>query len=321
MSSHNLRHLGNLINKISRIPSHRKLPSEEAIRRGFERLNNLEKEVAVVQLDYRRIRDEAAREASNPGMNSAPSTKKFIRPFSKIVTIQIEKNRRDKNLRTRLQREKLQEQTRNERRDDILNKAMRPRKPVATPQKQHRNKKSMSAFLNFMRPISSAFGADTLQILPKRSASELDFRTTGKPTLVLSVMDAKITQFINTERSYTFQLDTEDGGHYLLQALNKRDMNKWLETICRVTNTVAKRRLTYLGNSPKPQIADHIHTHPIVPSRDPNAGTCSLPLLWIVLYLRRRLQCLVLNSNFFFGEKRGLRTSHQARFLPSLNNA
>lgn len=276
-SSHDLRQLGNLIAKLFYIPSHRKFPSEEAIRRGFERLNNIEKEVVVLQLDHRRIKDEAAKEASNPGMNSAQS-KRFTRPFNKIVAIQIEKIRRDKSLRARLQREKLQEQTRNEKRDDILNKAMRARKPSATPQKQHRNKKSMSAFLNFMRPISSAFGADSPQILPKRSAAELDFLTTGKPTLVISVLDAKISQFINTERSYTFQLDTEDGGHYLLQAQNKRDMNKWLETISRVTNTVAKRRLTYLGSSPKPQIADHIHTHPIVPSRDPNAGMCLLVL-------------------------------------------
>ncbi|KDR79407.1 hypothetical protein GALMADRAFT_208785 [Galerina marginata CBS 339.88] len=83
--------------------------------------------------------------------------------------------------------------------------------------------------------------------------------------------NAQATQFIDNERSYTFQLDTEDGGHYLLQATTKREMIKWLETISRVTSSAAKRRLTYLGNSPKPQIADHIHHHPIVASRDPKA--------------------------------------------------
>jgi len=215
-------------------------------------------------------------------MNGAPPTKKAIRPFHKVVAIQIEKNRRDKNLRIRLQREKLQEQSKNERRDDLLNKAMRPRKqPLSVVQKQHRNKKSMSVFLSFMRPISSAFGAETPQPLAlKRTASELDFSSTSKPSLVLSVMDAQVAQFINNERSYTFQLDTDDGGHYLLQAMTKREMNKWLETISRVTKMAAKRRLTYLGHSPKPQIADHIHTTPIVASRDPKAGkllflTCS----------------------------------------------
>jgi len=245
---------------------------EDAIRRGFERLNIIEKEVASIQFDFRGIKEDASREANNPGMNGGPpSSRKPIRPFQKIVAIQVEKNRRDKHLRTRLQREKLQEQTRIERRDDVLNKAMRMRKPMANTNK-HRNKKSMSAFLNFMRPISSAFGADLPHIMPKRSAAELDFPTTGKPSLVINVLDAQVAQFINNERSYTFKLDTEDGGHYLLQAVNKREMNKWLETISRVTNTAAKRRLTYIGSSPKPQLADHIHSHPIVASRDPKAG-------------------------------------------------
>jgi hypothetical protein len=210
-------------------------------------------------------------------MNGALPTRKAIRPFHKVVAIQIEKNRRDRHLRVRLQREKLQEQSKIERRDDFLNKAMRPRKPLSMVQKQHRNKKSMSAFLSFMRPISSAFGAETPQpLVLKRTASELDFPLTSKPALVLSVMDAQVAQFINNERSYTFQLDTDDGGHYLLQAVTKREMNKWLETISRVTKMAAKRRLTYLGNSPKPQISDHIHSTPIVASRDPQAGklTC-----------------------------------------------
>ena len=212
----------------------------------------------------------------NGGGGGALSTKKAIRPFHKVVAIQIEKNRRDKNLRIRLQREKVQEQSKIERRDDLLNKAMRPRKqPLSiVQQKQNRNKKSMSAFLSFMRPISSAFGAEIPQPLGlKRTPSELmDFPSSSKPALVLSVMDAQVTQFMNNERSYTFQLDTDDGGHYLLQAMTKREMNKWLETISRVTRMAAKRRLTYLGHSPKPQISDHIHTTPIVASRDPQAG-------------------------------------------------
>jgi GTPase-activating protein BEM2 len=246
--------------------------SDESNRRGFERLNNIEKEVLTLQFDHRGIKEEVVREAA------ALPTRKAIRPFHKVIAIQIEKNRRDRNLRIRLQREKLQEQSKIERRDEFLNKAMRPRKqPLSMVQKQHRNKKSMSAFLNFMRPISSAFGAEIPQPFAlKRTPSELDFPLTSKPSLVLSVMDARVAQFINNERSYTLQLDTDDGGHYLLQAMSKREMNKWLETISRVTKMAAKRRLTYLGNSPKPRISDHIHSSPIVASRDPKAGklTC-----------------------------------------------
>jgi hypothetical protein len=268
--------LCNLISKAACLPSTRKYgSSDESNRRGFERLNNIEKEVLTIQFDHRGIKEEAFKEAATPSMAGGSSARKTVRPFSKIVSIQIEKNRRDKALRTRIQREKLQEQSKIERRDDLLNKAMRPRKqPVPNAHKQHRNKKSMSAFLNFMRPISSAFVSDSYQQPGlKRTPSQLDFTPSGKPSLVLSIMDADVAKFINNERSYTFQVDTEDGGHYLLQAQSKRDMNKWLETISRVTKIAGERRRTYLG--PKALIADHIHHGPIIPSRDPKAGKSS----------------------------------------------
>jgi hypothetical protein len=165
------RHLCNLISKSSSLTSGRKnIYSDESNRRGFDRLNNIEKEVLTLQFDHRGIKEEAVREAAaSLGMNGGGgglSTKKAIRPFHKVVAIQIEKNRRDRNLRIRLQREKLQEQSKIERRDDLLNKAMRPRKQsLSIVQKQNRNKKSMSAFLSFMRPISSAFGAEIPQPL------------------------------------------------------------------------------------------------------------------------------------------------------------
>lgn len=215
------------------------------------------------------------------GPNGPPSSKKTVRPFYKTVALQVEKNRRDKNLRSRLQREKVMEQSRNERRDDLLNRAMkgpRAKQPGtnALP-KQHRNKKSMSAFLSFMRPISSAFGADIIpqsfgSSVVRKTAEELDFVPSGKPAFVLSILEARVAQFINNERSYMFQLETEDGGHYLLQAVNKKEMTKWLEVISKVTQSVAQRRLTYLGASPKPQISDHIHDRAAGPSKDPMAG-------------------------------------------------
>jgi hypothetical protein len=265
--------LCNLVGRAISLPFPRKtIFSDEAARRGFERLNVIEREVLYVQFDHRGIREESTREAL--GASAPPSIKKVARPFQKLVAFQMEKNRRDRNLRSRLQKEKLQEQSRNDRREDMLNKGMRTRKQSSTSaQKAQRNKKSMSAFLSFMRPISSAFGAD-LSISSgggvKRTAAELDFQTGGKPSLVLSVMDAKVAQFINNERSFTFQLDTEDGGHYILQALNKKEMNKWLDTINQVTSTAAKRRLTYMG--PKPQFQDHFHEQGAVASRDPLAG-------------------------------------------------
>jgi len=110
----------------------------------------------------------------------------------------------------------------------------------------------------------------------RRTAAELDFTPTGKPALVLSVVDARVSHSTSYERSYTFQLDTEDGGRYLLQAATKAEMTKWIRTIDHVSKTAAKRRLTYIGNSPKPKLSDHIHDRPMTASRDPTAGESSV---------------------------------------------
>ncbi|OAX35708.1 hypothetical protein K503DRAFT_868067 [Rhizopogon vinicolor AM-OR11-026] len=265
------RHLCNLI---LNTPLKRGRPREEVDRKDFERLNNIEREVNLISFEHRGIRDEAQREALQTSVNGSASARKAVRPFQRLVAFQQEKYKRDKYLHDRLSKDKKQEQLRNERRDDQINKAMRARKPMTQIQKQHRMKKSYSsAFFQLMRPISSAFTDSTHATTLKRSPAELDFMPSGKPSLVLSVVDARVAQFINNERSFTFQLDTEDGGHYLLQAISRQEMIRWIEQINRVATLAAKRRLTYLGNSPKPQLADHIHDQPsgTTASRDPRA--------------------------------------------------
>ena len=219
---------------------------------GFQdlaRLGKIEQEVSYLQFDHRLIREDAVREAGSDGVHP---NKKIPRPFNLLVLAQQDKYKRDRVLRDRLSKEKKLEQYRNERREDYLNKAMHSSKPNLGVSKAHRNKKSMSsAFFQFMRPISSAFTSETTAPPgQKRTAEELDFTPTGKPALVLSLADCGVAQFINNERSFTFQLDTEDGGHYLLQAMGKKDMTKWMNKISHVSKTVAKRRLTYLGNNP-----------------------------------------------------------------------
>jgi GTPase-activating protein BEM2 len=239
-------------------------------RRGFERLNNMEKELNHLQLDARSIKEEAVREGAYANVNGTSSSKKVPRPFQRLTMSQIEKNRRDKSLRDRLTKEKRLEQQRMDRREDVLNKAMRGKKATTGNQK-HRPKKSMSVLMHFMRPISTAFTADGPPLV-KRTPAELDFVPTNKPAHVVSLVDVQIAQFINNERSFTFQLNTDDGGHYLLQAMNKRDMLNWIDIINRISNDAAKRRLTYQGNSPKPQLSDHLHSRPLAASRDPTAG-------------------------------------------------
>ena len=212
------------------------------------RLAKIEQEASYHQLDHRSLREDALREAGSDG--SHPN-RRIPRPFNLLVLAQQEKYKRDRYARDRLSKEKKQEQHRHEKREDYLNKAMHSSKPNLGVSKAHRNKKSMSsAFFQFMRPISSAFTSESaIPSGQKRTAEALDFNPTGKPALVLSLADCRVAQFINNERSFTFQLDTEDGGHYLLQAMGKKDMTKWMNKISHVSKTAARRRLTYIASN------------------------------------------------------------------------
>lgn len=261
------------MNALTQSQVHNSRRRRDSDRQDFERLNNIEKELRGVNLDLRGIREDAYREATQVGASGSLGKNRH-RPFHALVLAQQDKNKRDKYLRDRLSKEKRQEQQRFDRREEYLNKAMHTRRPVPPPQKQHRNKKSMSsAFFQFMRPISSAFTSETMSGPgPRRTPAELDFTPSHKPILVLSVVDARVSQFINNERSFTFQLDTEDGGHYLLQAISKPDMKKWMDTIIRVSKMAAKRRLTYLGHNSKMQLSDHLLNNQAALSQDPRAG-------------------------------------------------
>lgn len=314
--AHFPRHLCDLILDTPTLVSKRGRSREDVDRRDFERLNNIEKEASGLHFDHRSIKEDAQREALQAQIGGSASAKKTIRPFQRLVMLQHEKNKRDKYLHDRLSKDKKQEQLRIERRDEYLNKVMRPRKPMTQAQKQHRIKKSYSsAFFQLMRPISSAF-TDNTQFTAKRSPAELDFTPSGKPSLVLSVVDAKVAQFVNNERSYTFQLDTEDGGQYLLQAISRQEMTRWIDTVNKVSKIAAKRRLTYLGNSPKPQLSDHIHDPIGAPSasRDPTAGELADSLPWREVRLMS-LQSLGWSWSSSLNVKRLGKKSRQGPFL------
>jgi hypothetical protein len=278
----------------------------------LERLNIIEREVSKIQFDLRAIREDAHREASH--MNAGPQPKRNQRPFQKLLAAQHEKNKRDRNLRERLEKERKQEQHRIDKREEYLSRAMNTRRQVTPAQRQHRMKKSGSVtfFQQLMRPISNAFALDHVDVnTTRRTAAELDFTPTGKPALVLNVVDARISRSTNNERSFTFQLDTEDGGHYLLQTATKAEMTRWIQTIDHVSKTAVKRRLTYIGNSPKPQLSDHIHDRPTTASRDPTAGK------FVIIYFSPRAngfeQFLVLISNFYSSVRQEVLRFHRVR--------
>ncbi|VDC02682.1 unnamed protein product [Peniophora sp. CBMAI 1063] len=271
------RHLCNLIVDTQSPTSRRR----EISRHDLERLSIIEREYGDASLDMRLIRDDAAREAAN----APPTRNRGPRPFQRLVTQQLDKNKRDRLLRDRLTRERRAEQARADRRElDQGVPAPRERRGHGlahhhgpAQQKQRRNKSGSATFFQqLMRPISSALSLDVVSASGEhayvgRTAAELDFEPSGKPALALNVADARAAAAVRADRSYCFTLDTEDGARFLLQAPSRREMDRWVRVLGQVGRAAAQRRLTYLGSEPKSRIEDHIHDRPAAGARGPDA--------------------------------------------------
>lgn len=236
----------------------------------------MHRQVTGPAFDIRYLRDEAYHESLN---GATTHHKRNQRPFTKIVQLQQEKCKRDKATRERLIREKKAEQIKNDKREEDLNRAMHPGRPNAHTLKNQRSRRTMSsAFLQLMRPISSAFisgdqtdnGAAPVQ---RRGAQELDFPPTGKPSLVISLAGATVKNFVNNVRLYLFHVVTEDGGRYLLQASTRLELESWKSHIIQTAKLTSAKRLTYIGNSTRPTISqDQIEMFSQMGSRHPQAG-------------------------------------------------
>ncbi|KAG9036552.1 rho GTPase-activating protein [Tulasnella sp. JGI-2019a] len=228
----------------------------EAERHDMERLTAMGRESQQVLCDMRSIREVAQREMNH--MSLPPTGRRLVKPFHLIVTLQHEKSKRDRYMREKLLKEKRMEQLRSDKRVSQINKAMQ-QKPLPPGQKHLRQKKSMSGMFPFFRPLSVAFGASTdklsVMVGRPRSAAELDFPVSRvKVASSINLVGAGVRNFINDERPYTLQLDSDDGGHFILQALSLADRDRWLSTLKKVAETSAMKRLTYLGRQAPPQL-------------------------------------------------------------------
>lgn len=242
-------------------------------RSDTERLNNMHRQVTGPAFDSRLLRDEAYHES----LNGSAHSKKNQRPFAKIVQLQQEKCKRDKVVREKLTRERKAEQIKSDKREEDLNRAMHSSRPNALALKNQRSRRTMSsAFLQLMRPISSAFTSgdqsDNGTPFQRRTAKELDFEPTGKPSLVISLAGATVKSFVNTVRLYLFYVTTEDGGRYLLQASTRSELESWVSGIAQTAKLTSAKRLTYIGNSTKPIIPhDQMELPSQMGSRHPQA--------------------------------------------------
>jgi hypothetical protein len=217
-------------------------------------MNNMLSDARCHEVTLQAAKDEAQRE----GLHVSPlyGARRHARPFQILVAAQMEKNRKDRLYNDRLSKERKQEQQKVERRQQGINRAMNPTKQGGVHGKHHRSKKSMSSmslFFRAVRPSSTAWASDR-NLNRQRTESELDFPATGKPSLVLSLNDAQAIYMEAEDRPYMFQILTEDGGRWLLQASTSAELDAWLQAI----SVASRKRSTYIPHALKP-----VHSEPV----------------------------------------------------------
>ncbi len=250
----------------------------EVERQDLERLSTMTREAHSISHDFRVVRETALREIAHVSLNQG---KRLVKPFQYLVYQQQEKLKRDKYIRDRLLKEKKTEQLRSDKRVSVLNRAMQPAQKTGSAVDKHlRQKRSVSGMYSLFRPLSVAFGGSMDKANswegPPRTAEELDFSThSTKPAITLNLVGAGVRNFINDSRPYTLQIDTEDGGHFLLQALASADRDMWLNSMKKVADLSALKRLTYMGNNPLPELIDFSNGNG---PDTPNGGEISISL-------------------------------------------
>jgi hypothetical protein len=242
------------------------------------------------------IKEEAHRENTCAPAGTAP--RKYPRPFSKTVTLQQEKNKRDRHIRERLLREKRMEQHKKEKQGAPYDKAME-----AARKSKGGKRASLNPFMRVVRPLSTAFpfgGAPTGTSDGvdgrKWTLEELNTMPTAKPSLSIDLAGARVEERQSNVRPFIFTLDTEDGVKYYFQATRKRDMALWISQLSKTSKNTSEKRRTYVG---APAALPNLYKAPANLGRHPTAGTCGLGTS---SYTDSLIQCLLYLWNSYWNE-------------------
>ena len=199
--------------------------------------------------ELRSLRDFANREQhslweTNPHHRQSP---KGFRPFGPLVAAQMDKQRRDKIVREKLG--KL------DRRANINSLDGKLSSTSAIPPVK---KKTGRSFLRGFRPLSMGHSHSSHSHAPSpemvhtnsfdstRTLEDVDFITPAKPTMVVSIVDSKLATVANCPRSFVFQLTSDEGAKYILQAPSASAVESWMSTLQKASRTYSEKRRTVL---------------------------------------------------------------------------
>ena len=108
-----------------------------------------------------------------------------------------------------------------------------------------------------------------------------EWTPTSKPYLVLSLSEVEVHHYDNSQRSFVFELTTEDGQRSLLQASSKDQLDSWTDNFHRAGTEIAHRRATLLAQTPlaeepEPVVHEAKPVATLAPSGPVNKGSTTL---------------------------------------------
>lgn len=171
---------------------------------------------------------------------------KSIKPFARLVVQQQDKVRRDKATRDLVSKgQKLEQQGRLQREKEVA-RAMDKSVSVRT--------RRMTSLFRVGRPVS-VFNSSSAGALPPAAPSAHALNALRawvphtKPYLVLTLSGVEVSPYDNSQRSFLFELHTEEGQRTLLQAPNRDELNNWIAHFKKSGTQIAFRRATFLAQT------------------------------------------------------------------------
>ncbi|SCV68009.1 BQ2448_130 [Microbotryum intermedium] len=184
--------------------------------------------------------------ASGEGSKSTRS----LKPFSRLVAAQQDKVRRERMTKELvLKAQKIEQQQRATREKEVAKAmdksvSMRTRRMTAL----FRGGSSRPSSVN-----TAASPSSTPSVPPSPSPQALrmlkDWMPSSKPYLVLPLSGVEVQPYDNGQRSFVFELVTEDGQRSLFQASSAHELRSWLDHFRRCGTEIAFRRATFLAQT------------------------------------------------------------------------
>lgn len=208
---------------------------------GRDDLELMERQLAdggMGRWNFRLFRDVASGEGNK--------LTKSVRPFRRLVEQQQEKVRRDRQTRDYVSKgQKAEQQSRLQREKEVA-RAMDKSVSVRT------RRMTLNPF-RVARPVSTVVPSPPLPpSSPSVAALQAlrEWNPTAKPYLVLSLSGVEVHPYDNGQRSYVFELFTEDGQRSLFQASSHEELQMWISNFRQSKTQIAFRRATFLAQSP-----------------------------------------------------------------------